>query len=175
MLIVREDDDSLFFKMSVVVMDIFLFILFLPVVLEVGLLAATIVEVSELFEGLWSSNLRVVDKGTMVKGNQGQNLVHFFFPIVGIHVVCTNLVLVVVIFDDPIATSRQEAHGFSNSAENVLVYYYGALGDLLLALNFDNFGLLLCLHGSRWAIISENIIFLFGLRTRTAFGFTTFI
>ena len=79
MLIVREDDDSLFFKMSVVVMDIFLFILFLPVVLEVGLLAATIVEVSELFEGLWSSNLRVVDKGTMVKGNQGQNLVHFSF------------------------------------------------------------------------------------------------
>ena len=97
----------------------------------------------------------------MVQWNQGKHLIHFLFAVVSIHVFCGYFeFLPQIVFDDPIASYRQQTYGLCNFAEQIVINHNCAL-LYLLSLDFWSFYFFFSLNSSSWMLISENIIFLF--------------
>lgn len=94
---------------------------------------------------------------------------HLLLSVVCVHVVCADLVLIIVVFDDPVAPGRQETHCLCYVAKGVFVDYHSPLCYLLLALWFHRHWLLLFLYCCRRAFVPENVILLLVLGCLVAF------
>lgn len=141
-------------------MSLFFFIGFLALLLLISvLIVAAVVEVSELFKSLSCSDIRITNEGTMIERNQRQYLIHLFFSVVCIHVVCADLVFVGVIFNDPVASGGKKPYCFSNVTEYMLVDYDDSLSYFFLAAWLGRLFLFLGFYCCARALVSEDVVF----------------
>lgn len=90
--------------------------------LEFSVLAR--VELPEGFKSRRGFCFLVPDELAVAKGDVGQDLVDLFLAVVEIHVLCADLVLFLLVADDPVAACWVKAYLFCDFGEDVVVDHH---------------------------------------------------
>jgi len=149
-----------------------LFIFVVPLLITIVILMLqSIVVIFKNLQTLCSLYFIITNEVTMVQWNQGKNLIHFLFAVVSVHVFCCYFeFLPQIVFDDPIASYRQQTYWLCNFAEQIVIYHDCALLNLL-SFDFWGFYIFFSFDSGGRMLISENIIFFLTLIAGLIFTF----